>query len=128
MASQSFEPPPVEATTRDSLSSVSTTSLVFDRLQEENEKAAQHDGYTPKKHRRSSPNDLDDYDPLKEEEDAHDDLETGPFLGSSGAALHNQPMDRKCRRIIFIVGSVLVGAWLLALGLAISQGLYKQSS
>ena len=127
MASQSFEPPPVEATTRDSLSSVSTTSLVFDRLQEENEKAAQHDGYTPKKHRRSSPNDLDDYDPLKEEEDAHDDLETGPFLGSSGAALHNQPMDRKCRRIIFIVGSVLVGAWLLALGLAISQGLYKHA-
>ncbi|KAK0386167.1 hypothetical protein NLU13_6004 [Sarocladium strictum] len=129
MASRSIDPPAVEATTRDSLSSVSTTSLVFERLHEQTEKMSHGNGTgaAPKTRRTPSRDDLDDEDPLKDEDYANDDLETGPFLGSTGAAVHNKPVDRKCRRIIILVGSVLVGAWLLALGLAIAQGLYKHA-
>ncbi|KAI1028056.1 hypothetical protein LB505_002278 [Fusarium chuoi] len=59
----------------DSISSASTTSLVFDRIQEKTMMDASRDN--------SDSRALEDDDPLKEE----DDLETGPFLGP-GASLH----------------------------------------
>lgn len=120
----SADPRAIEPTSRESLSSVSTTSLVFERLHEESEKAKAR---PIRGGRARSDDDLDDEDPLKEEEDLGADLETGPFLNNRPAP-RNQPMDRKCRRIILIVGSVLVAAWLLALGIAIFTGLHKHAS
>ncbi|KAF4979886.1 hypothetical protein FZEAL_3997 [Fusarium zealandicum] len=96
----------------DSLSSVSTTSLVFERIHEKTEMDSSKD-----------PRNLDDDDPLKEEED----LETGPFLGP-GAALHRQPMDRSMRRILFIVVLVLLGGWLAGLGIFLVTGSYHHES
>ncbi|KAK7420102.1 hypothetical protein QQX98_002965 [Neonectria punicea] len=100
---------------RDSLDSVSTTSLVFERLHERTEKDAE---------KGNGSRDLDDDDPLKEETD---DLETGPFLGP-GAALHRKPMDKGMRRFLIILGVVFVGAWLAGLGIFVARGSYRHAS
>ncbi|KAF7564068.1 hypothetical protein G7046_g56 [Stylonectria norvegica] len=105
----------------DSISSASTTSLVFERLHEKTEKDAQKDrgrkeGYNPG---------LEDEDPLKD--DDAEDLETGPFLGP-GASLHRKPMDKGLRRILIIIGSVFIGGWLVGLAVFIASGSYKHDS
>ncbi|KAJ4115304.1 hypothetical protein NW765_011942 [Fusarium oxysporum] len=99
----------------DSISSASTTSLVFDRIQEKTMMDASRDNNDSRA--------LEDDDPLKEE----DDLETGPFLGP-GASLHREPMDRGLRRILIIVGSVFVAAWLIGLGTFLYFGSYHHES
>ncbi|PNY26708.1 dipeptidyl-aminopeptidase B [Tolypocladium capitatum] len=103
----------------DSLSSVSTTSLVFERLQEEMEK----DPRSRKTSRRAGSGALH-----KEEGDYHDDAETGPFLARPGAPTQRKPMDRSLRRILLIVGVVFVGGWLAALGIFIFAGKYRHAS
>ncbi|EEU43005.1 uncharacterized protein NECHADRAFT_47100 [Fusarium vanettenii 77-13-4] len=100
----------------DSLSSVSTTSLVFERIQEKTEMDADND-------KEKDPRALDDEDPLRDE----DDLETGPFLGP-GASLHREPMDRGLRRILIIVAVVFIGGWLAGLGIFIASGSYHHES
>ncbi|KAH6890570.1 dipeptidyl peptidase IV N-terminal region-domain-containing protein [Thelonectria olida] len=99
----------------DSLSSVSTTSLVFDRLQEKNQMDAD---------KEKDPRSFDDEDPLRTDAD---DLETGPFLGP-GASLHRKPMDKGLRRIIIIIGAVFVVAWLGGLGIFVASGSYRHAS
>lgn len=96
-----------------SLSSVSTTSLVFERIQEKTE----HDADTKDLHS------MDDDDPLKDEED----LETGPFLGS-GTPVQRQSMDKGLRRILIIVAVVFVGGWLAGLGIFLYSGSYHHES
>lgn len=99
----------------DSLSSVSTTSLVFERLHEKSEKDSE-------KHNDSRA--LDDDDPMREDAD---DLETGPFLGP-GAALHRKPMDKGLRRLLIIVAVVFVGGWFAGLGIFVAKGSYHHES
>ncbi|KAM5345315.1 hypothetical protein ACJ41O_011177 [Fusarium nematophilum] len=111
-----FAPESERRYSNDSLSSVSTTSLVFDRIQEKTEMDAG---------REKDPRALDADDPLKEDED--EDLETGPFLGP-GAALHRQPMDKGLRRILIIVGTVFLGGWLAGLGIFVASGSYRHAS
>lgn len=107
----------------DSLSSVSTTSIVFDRIQEEMEK-----GKVPRKARaRLGYTDVYAEDPLKEEE-ASDDAETEAFLGSTGAGLQRRPMDRKLRRILWIGALIFVAAWIASLVVFVSNGSYKHAS
>ncbi|RFU76592.1 dipeptidyl aminopeptidase [Trichoderma arundinaceum] len=106
----------------DSLSSVSTTSIVFDRIQEEMEKGA-----VPRKARgRLGYTDVYAEDPLKDE--AYDDAETDAFLGSTGAALQRRPMDRGLRRILWIGAVVFVAAWVASLVVFVSTGSYKHAS
>ncbi|CAM1503057.1 Fc.00g078330.m01.CDS01 [Cosmosporella sp. VM-42] len=104
----------------DSLSSVSTTSLVFERLHERTEKDAENE-----RAKKEYPGTLEDDDPLKDEDP--DDLETGPFLGP-GAALHRKPMDRSLRRILIIIGVIFVGGWLGGLAVFLVNGSYKHES
>ncbi|KAF5231248.1 hypothetical protein FAUST_9397 [Fusarium austroamericanum] len=99
----------------DSISTASTTSFVFERIQEKTEMDAGKDNNDPRA--------LDDDDPLKEE----DDLETGPFLGP-GATLHRQPMDKKLRRILIIAGAAFVALWLAGLGIFLYKGSYHHES
>lgn len=109
-AASSSNPEDDRRYSHDSLSSVSTTSLVFDRLQEmEGDK-------------EKDPRVLDD-DPLKDEAD---DLETGPFL--PGASIHRKPMDKGLRRIITIIGVVFVTAWFGGLGIFVASGSYRHAS
>ncbi|KAL7934593.1 dipeptidyl peptidase IV N-terminal region domain-containing protein [Trichoderma chlorosporum] len=112
---------PERSPSTDSLSSVSTTSIVFDRIQEEMEK-----GKVPRK-ARTRPGYTDVYadDPLKDEAD---DAETEAFLGSTGAGLQRRPMDRKLRRILWIGAIIFVAAWVASLVVFVSTGSYKHAS
>ncbi|UKZ55623.1 hypothetical protein TrVGV298_009447 [Trichoderma virens] len=113
---------PERSPSADSLSSVSTTSIVFDRIQEEMEK-----GKVPRKARaRLGYTDVYTEDPLKDEAD--DDAETEAFLGSTGAALQRRPMDRKLRRILLIGAVVFAAAWIASLVVFVSTGSYKHAS
>lgn len=116
----------------DSLSSVSTTSLVFERISErvaQQGQAARH-----QTSRRPKPDlyaALDDEDPLKDEGDGGD-LETGPFLGGRGsgdddgaklaAAAGPRHMDRSLRRILLVVSGLCVAGWTVALFVFLSSG------
>ncbi|KAI5459805.1 putative dipeptidyl-aminopeptidase B [Mariannaea sp. PMI_226] len=106
---------PEHRSSHDSLSSVSTTSLVFDRLEERN----QMDFNKEKSHPT-----LEDEDPLKDDQD---DLETGPFLGP-GASLHRKPMDKGLRRILIIIGTVFLVLWFAGFGVFVASGSYRHAS
>ncbi|KAH0495892.1 hypothetical protein TgHK011_009418 [Trichoderma gracile] len=106
----------------DSLSSVSTTSIVFDRIQEEMEKGE----VPPKARARLGYSDVYAEDPLKDE--ASGDAETEAFLGSTGAALQRRPMDRKLRRFLCIGAVIFAAAWLASLAVFVSTGSYKHAS
>jgi dipeptidyl aminopeptidase len=109
---------------QDSLSSVSTTSIVFDRLNEESEKPAA----MKKKHNKYY-TDVSDEDYLREETDdtTTDDLETGPFLGRKENAIPapRQPMARGLRLVLYIGGGLFVIGWLIALGIFVASGSYR---
>ncbi|QPH18890.1 hypothetical protein C2857_004009 [Epichloe festucae Fl1] len=100
-----------------SLSSVSTTSLVFDRLQEEADKD-QCARQTSTRNQFAS---------IKDEA-GYQDSETGPFLGEPDVPLQRKPMDRSLRRILWISGAVFVAAWLAGLGVFVMSGSYKHAS
>ncbi|OTA08682.1 dipeptidyl aminopeptidase, alpha factor processing [Trichoderma parareesei] len=106
----------------DSLSSVSTTSIVFDRIQEEMEKGE----VPPKARARLGYSDVYAEDPLKDE--ASGDAETEAFLGSTGSALQRRPMDRKLRRFLCIGAVIFAAAWLASLAVFVSTGSYKHAS
>ncbi|KAL7957147.1 dipeptidyl peptidase IV N-terminal region domain-containing protein [Trichoderma compactum] len=113
---------PERCPSTDSLSSVSTTSIIFDRIQEEMEK-----GKVPRKARaRLGYTDVYAEDPLKDE--ASEDAETEAFLGSTGAGLQRRPMDRKLRRILWIGALIFVAAWVASLVVFVSTGSYKHAS
>ncbi|KAK7217582.1 hypothetical protein V2G26_005585 [Clonostachys chloroleuca] len=131
------DPNTAENQPRDSLSSVSTTSIVFDRLQEENEKAAakrraNHANMaTGGSYRDVDLADLDDEDPLKPE----DDLETRAFIPREGTDNNNRAkaeprkfMDKGLRRVLIIGVSIFTIAWLVALGIFVAKGSYHHDS
>ncbi|OAQ99101.1 hypothetical protein LLEC1_02365 [Akanthomyces lecanii] len=116
-----------ESSSRASLSSASTTSLVFDRLQEETENKPSE--------RKTSYRDADNkYSPFRDEDDEEgNDLESGPFLPRSGAgasaSLSKQtPMDRSLKRVLLITFAVLVAFWGLGLALFLFTGGHKHAS
>ncbi|KAL8294427.1 hypothetical protein RB597_007886 [Gaeumannomyces tritici] len=122
---------------RDSESTDSTASLVFehisDRLEKEKNTSSRGQrqtggggGY------RDRVSEFDDEDPLNTN---GDDLETGPFLAGAGASMsgavasiRNANMDRGFRRVLLIVGGLLVAAWVGGLiGYVVSKS-YKHPS
>ncbi|POS74468.1 dipeptidyl aminopeptidase [Diaporthe helianthi] len=118
-------------------SSVSTTSIVFDQI---NDLMLNHHPSSSK--RRTSPpaarrsnapyadrdtvSEFDDDDPLKEE--ASSDLETGPFLPNGAAIARPKHMDRSLKRMVLILSGVFVAAWVVALVVYISSKSYKHGS
>ncbi|KAH9909265.1 dipeptidyl peptidase IV N-terminal region-domain-containing protein [Xylariomycetidae sp. FL2044] len=95
---------------RDSLSSISTTSLVFERLGER-EKLNGH------------ASDFDDEDPLR---DGSDD-ERNAFLASR-ASQRTVGMDRKLKRILLILAGLFVAAWAVGLFTYVTSKSYQHSS
>ncbi|KAI2619248.1 dipeptidyl peptidase IV N-terminal region-domain-containing protein [Hypoxylon sp. NC1633] len=95
---------------RDSFSSVSTTSLVFERL---GEREKLNGGLS----------DLNDEDPL------HNDFEDerGAFLAST-ANRKVLGMDRKFKRIMLIVAGLLIAAWMIGLFTYLSSKSYQHAS
>jgi len=115
----------------DSLSSASTTSLVFERIGERagagNEKSLNGHGkmVTPKfPPRGDSRAYADDDTPYKGEEEDEDDLENGPFISKNV----DKAVDKRLRRLIWIIGGVFIGAWVFALVIFLSRQSYRHPS
>lgn len=121
----------------DSLSSVSTTSLVFERI---NERMLKENGSDEKRQRHNPLHDApyadhdDDEDVLKDEPNDASDLETGPFLAGNDdgetAAQHFRVrrMDKGLKKVIIIVSSLVVVGWLAGLFMYVSSQAYKHPS
>ncbi|KAL2019800.1 hypothetical protein VTK56DRAFT_9151 [Thermocarpiscus australiensis] len=99
---------------QESGSSVSTTSIVFDRI---SERVAAKEAALDRE---------DDDDPLNDDPN-QDDLETGPFLGT-GPKGQGMGMDRGLRKILLIVSGLLISAWVAGLFVYISTKAYKPAS
>jgi dipeptidyl aminopeptidase len=122
----------------DSVSSASTTSLVFERIGEhvEAEKSAALNGdgnmVTPKFPPRGKPMTFPDNGRGRlyeiDEEKEEDDMESGPFLNNGNGSNGGKTVDTRLRRLIWIVGGLFVGAWLLALALFLARQAYRHSS
>jgi dipeptidyl aminopeptidase B len=124
-------------TSHESTSEASTTSLVFERIGERvdaDEKPM--NGNTkmwPRKHLiKQSPSYADDGHADDERagislgnEESGDSLESGPFLNNGSLG---KGVDKRFRRLIWIVGGVFFGAWLLALVLFLWSQAYRHSS
>ncbi|KAH0559511.1 hypothetical protein GP486_003978 [Trichoglossum hirsutum] len=102
----------------DTVSSASTTSLVFDRL---NDFATDHGGG-----RKFPPrgNSLVHASERLEREEDDGDLEDGYAYSPTAG----KPMEKKARRYICILASVFIAGWLVALGLFLSRQTYKHPS
>ncbi|KAM7217392.1 putative dipeptidyl-aminopeptidase B [Rhypophila decipiens] len=107
-------------------SSVSTTSLVFERIEER----------LAAKEAAASRQDDDEDDDAFKPESANDDLETGPFLGNGDSSSRpesrdgpgSKRMDRKMRRILMIVAGALIGSWVVGLFVYLGAQSYKHAS
>jgi dipeptidyl aminopeptidase len=123
----------IERKSDESVSSASTTSLVFERIGERAEADerkpmnGKSNMVTPKYPPRgdSLPYRDDNHAQISfEDEEKDSDLETGPFLNNgSGKAI-----DKKFRRLLWIIGGVFIGAWVVALALFLFSQSYKHSS
>jgi len=110
--SASFSPPD---TTRGSIDSTSTTSLILERIN------TQHK--TPRYDDPDKPEGVFSED----DDDDDDDLERGNGrLGGVGGT--KNPMEKKMTRAVYIVGGLLVAGWLLALVVYLSREAYRYQS
>ena len=118
----------------ESLSTASTTSLVFERLGERAERPDERpmNGHSqtvnPKFPARSDSlayaDDELGQSLLDDEEKDDYDLETGPFLNNGP----DKAIDKKFRRLIWVIGSVFIGAWVLALVIFLARQTYRHAS
>lgn len=103
----------------ESVSSVSTTSIVFDRIDERvtAEQAAR---------------DKEEEDEALKDDPNSEDLETGPFLGNDRSnekpPAKAQGMDRGMRRALIIAAGLLIAAWVTGLVVYITTKSYQPAS
>ncbi|PHH77566.1 hypothetical protein CDD82_3462 [Ophiocordyceps australis] len=114
----------------DSLSSVSTTSIVFERLHNEAEKGMRNTTTTTDPSARVKHETSHDGDTTQDS--VMEDSESGPLMGSSGSASHDGPpllksMDRGLRRCLIVGGGILVVGWLVALALFVAKASYRHA-
>ncbi|RDL38354.1 putative dipeptidyl-aminopeptidase B [Venustampulla echinocandica] len=118
----------------ESTSSASTTSLIFERINEraEAEGRKSENGnskmVTPKFPPRGESlryaDDGQTHGSYDDEEKDDNELESGPFLSNRSS----KTVDKKLRRLIWIIGGVFMGAWLLALAVFLGRQAYRPSS
>ncbi|KAF7859711.1 hypothetical protein EAF04_008790 [Stromatinia cepivora] len=127
----STEQESVSRNSSDSLASTaSTTSLVFERIGERvaanrSEKPTMVTPKFPPRGEMAYTDDEHTQIHLDEEEEKDYDLEDGAFL-TNGAT--NKSVDKKLRKLIWIIGGVFIGAWVLALFIFLGKQAYKHSS
>lgn len=120
----------------ETMSEASTTSLIFERISErtiERPKSGHPSvaALSPYLSRQSAPYTDDGQtehgrgDDSLEDEESGDIPETGPFLDGDTAG---KSVDKRFRRLIWIVGGVFVGAWLVALALFLFSQAYAHTS
>ena len=117
----------------ESVSSVSTTSLVFERISErataEEKNPMNRTGkmYTPKYPLRGDSvpyRDENHTESSLEDEEKDTDLEDGHFIGGGSG----KTVDKEFRRLLWIIGGIFIGAWVVALVLFLWSQSYKHSS
>ncbi|KAK8113970.1 hypothetical protein PG999_006039 [Apiospora kogelbergensis] len=96
----------------DSLSTVSTTSLVFERI---SEREKLHESTT----------DLDDEDPLK---DITEDERAAFLASAAGGGAKFIGFDRKWRKILLVTAGLLIAAWGVGFFIFISSKSYQHAS
>ncbi|KAI9874625.1 MAG: hypothetical protein M1830_009540 [Pleopsidium flavum] len=101
----------------DSVTSASTTSLVFERLNDST-KANGNGSLKQQPHQDSLAQTSD----VNEKEDDYD-IEEGTYQPPAGKSV-----DKRFRRIIWMLGALSLGGWVLALFLFLSRQTYKHSS
>ncbi len=123
---------------QDSVSSASTTSLVFERIGEKADADEELKGnghgkgrstmVTPKFPPRGEPlayTDNENEEQALEEDDRDgDDLETGPFLQNRA----DKSVDKKFRQLMWIIGVAFIGVWSVALILFLARQSYRHPS
>lgn len=114
----------------DSVSSASTISLVFERIGQRasDTKKGKNRSYEMPPRGRSGKyrEDIGDHVPLTSDDENKDelDLEEGPFalVGANKAA------DKSFKRLMWIIGAVFLGAWVLAFFIYLGRQSYRHSS
>ncbi|KAK3310711.1 putative dipeptidyl-aminopeptidase B [Chaetomium strumarium] len=113
----------------ESESSVSTTSIVFDRI---GERVAAQEAALEKGRRGDADDDDDDDEAALKDEPNNDDLETGPFLGNGRPAEHagakGPGMDRGMRRVLLVAAGLLISAWVVGLFVYVTTKSYQPAS
>ena len=117
----------------ESIFSASTTSLVFERIGERADLGNEHpvNGHSkmvtpkfpPRGDSRAYADDENTHHPYEEEKE-EEDLESGPFI-SKGV---DKTVDKRFRRLIWIIGGVFIGAWVLALVVFLGRQAYRHPS
>ncbi|SPN96603.1 related to Probable dipeptidyl-aminopeptidase B [Cephalotrichum gorgonifer] len=98
---------PEHRISHDSLSSISTTSIIFERIEE---RVAE----------KQALKDRDNENPLQDDPDDSPDLENAALL-APGAGLQRRPMDKRWCRILCATTAALVLLWLGVLGAYMSR-------
>jgi dipeptidyl aminopeptidase len=119
-------------TSIESVSEASTTSLVFERIGERvvagNEKPINGHGSmgTPKHHTggQHQPYADDGYVDGEPADTILEDEENGDLKDAAA----RKSVDKRFRRLLWVVGGVFIGAWLVALGLFLWSQAYRHSS
>lgn len=128
-----LEQPEKNRNSEESIFSASTTSLVFERIGERadvgNGTSLNDHGkmvtpkFPPRGDSRSYADDESSHR-LYEEDKEEDDLESGPFI-NQGA---DKTVDKRFRRLIWVIGGVFIGAWILALVIFLGRQAYRHPS
>jgi dipeptidyl aminopeptidase len=123
-----------ERKSEESISTASTTSLVFERIGERvaasDEKPVNGHGkmdtpkFPPRGDSLAYADDAHAQSSLEDEEKDYYDLETGPFLSNCT----DRAVDKQFRRLSSIVGGLFIGAWVLALVIFLWSQTYRHSS
>ncbi|KAH8786493.1 putative dipeptidyl-aminopeptidase B [Hyaloscypha finlandica] len=125
-----------ERTSEDSVSTASTTSLVFERIGErvdaENEKKLNGNGskkmvtpkFPPNREALAYADDEHVQQLLEDEEKDDYDAENGPYMNNSS----DRKVDKNFRRLMFILGGIFIGAWVVALVIFLSRQAYRHPS
>ena len=125
-----------ERKSEDSISSASTTSLVFERIGErveaQDEKQLNGNGrkkmvtpkFPPNRESLAYVDDEHAQQLLEDEEKDDYDVENGPYLNTAG----EKKVDKSFKRLMTILGVVFIGAWVVALVIFLGKQAYKHPS
>jgi dipeptidyl aminopeptidase B len=126
-----------ERKSEDSASTASTISLVFERIGErldaENEKKLNGNSrkkmVTPKFPPNREPSayaDDEHAQQLLDDEEKDDyDVENGPYMNKN---ISDKKVDKNFRRLMFILGGIFIGAWVVALVMFLGKQAYRHPS
>ncbi|KAN0098665.1 putative dipeptidyl-aminopeptidase B [Hyaloscypha variabilis] len=126
-----------ERKSEDSVSTASTTSLVFERIGErvdaENEKKVLNGNsrkkmvtpkFPPNREHLAYADDEHAQQLLEDEEKDDYDVENGPYMKNAS----EKSVDKSFRRLMFVLGGIFIGAWVVALVIFLGKQAYRHPS